>query len=402
MINESYDMNKAKEIEQIEKCITELVYDKSALRKAYNYYHCKRDVDQFKHLEENYGVGVPTAVTFTPLIKKHIDVLVGEWLELEPDLHITCKDDVTISKIMRDKNLKIDKALYDYISKYLQNTIVDVLLNSKNPVNDPYIEKELQRIQNDIDKSFVSEYEMAAQNIISYIRNSRDIDLKNKMRVLLTDLLIGGVCYYRVRPNGSKDNMIFDVLNPLDTFVERDSNSMFLNKSRRAVIRRRLTYDQVLEEFGDELSAEAINILKEDHRNKSRTNSYRHFYLHPTMEGYLDDGSKGSRYTPGILAGLEVMPLYDQDDNEYRYYNLNDIDVYECQWLEFDKKEERSVLHEGIKLGDNVYITRGEPEYYIKSKTKPRSCDLNINGMFFNDRNGQPFSLIAATMSLQD
>ena len=120
------------------------------------------------------------------------------------------------------------------------------------------------------------------------------------------------------------------------------------------------------------------------------------------MEGYLDDGSKGSRYTPGILAGLEVMPLYDQDDNEYRYYNLNDIDVYECQWLEFDKKEERSVLHEGIKLGDNVYITRGEPEYYIKSKTKPRSCDLNINGMFFNDRNGQPFSLIAATMSLQD
>ena len=151
------------------------------------------------------------------------------------------------------------------------------------------------------------------------------------MRVLLTDLLIGGVCYYRVRPNGEGDNMLFDVLNPLDTFVERDANSLFLNKSRRAVIRRRLTFDQVLEEFGEELSPEAINTLQSDHRNRTHSTNYRHIYLNPVMEGYLDDGSKGERPTPGILAGLEVMPLYDHDDNEYRYYDLRDIDVFECQ-----------------------------------------------------------------------
>ena len=27
---------------------------------------------------------------------------------------------------------------------------------------------------------------------------------------------------------------------------------------------------------------------------------------------------------------------------------------------------------------------------------------MNINGLFFNDKNGQPFSLIASTMDLQD
>ena len=37
-----------------------------------------------RQLEFNYGVGTPTAVNFTPLIKKHIDVLVGKYLELEP------------------------------------------------------------------------------------------------------------------------------------------------------------------------------------------------------------------------------------------------------------------------------------------------------------------------------
>ena len=59
-------------------------------------------------------------------------------------------------------------------------------------------------------------------------------------------------------------------------------------------------------------------------------------------------------------------------------------------------------MHEGTKIGNDIYITNGEPDYYIRSKSDPRSCQLNINGLFFNDKNGQPFSLIASTISLQD
>ena len=224
--------------ENIDRCISELIYQKTALRKAYNYYHGVRDAEQFKHLEENYGIGVPTSVTFTPLIKKHIDVLVGEYLELDLDMQVTCKDSETISKIQRDKKLKIDSELFNYLRKYLQNAIINILVGSQEPVNDPFIEKELQRIKDDIENSFESDYEIAAQNIIEYIKHSREIDLKNKLRELLTDLLIGGCCYYRVRPSGGKDNLVLDVLNPLDTFIERNPNSFFLNKSRRAVIRR--------------------------------------------------------------------------------------------------------------------------------------------------------------------
>lgn len=231
-------MNKNKEIEQINKCISELVYDKSELRKAYNYYHGQRDAEQFKHIEQNFGIGVPTSITFTPLMKKHIDVLVGEYLELEPDMQVTCKDDETVSKIQRDKQLKIDQEVSQFLQKYLRNAIIDILMNSKEPVNDPFIEKELQRIQLDVENSFESDYEIAAQNILEYIKHNREIDLRNKLREMLTDLLIGGVCYYRVKPSANKDNLRFDVLNPLDTFIERNSSSNFLNKSRRAVIRR--------------------------------------------------------------------------------------------------------------------------------------------------------------------
>ena len=229
-------MNKEKEIEKINKCINELVYDKVQLRKAYNYYHCTRDEEQFRHIEDNYGIGTPTSVGFTPLIKKHVDVLVGEYLELDPDLQITCKDEKTISNIMRDKQLKIHEAAYKYFEKQLNNVLLQVFFFFFEPVVDALFEQELAQIKKDTERSYVSEYEIAAQNILNYIKNSRDIDLKNKMRDLLTDLLIGGMCYYRTRPKG--ETIGLEILNPLDTFVERNFNEFYLNKSPRAVVRK--------------------------------------------------------------------------------------------------------------------------------------------------------------------
>lgn len=396
-------MDKKKEIEKIDQCISELVYDKVALRKAYNYYHGVRDAEQFRHLEENYGVGVPTSVMFTPLMKKHIDVLVGEYLELEPDIKVTCKDDETCSKIQHDKQLKIDAEVYRYIQKYLQNAIINILLGSQQPMNDPFLEKELERIRIDIENSYESDYEIAAQNIIEYIKHNRDLDLKNKLRELLIDLFVGGSIYWRTKPSGGKDNLRFDVLNPLDTFVERNPNSFFLNKSRRAVIRRWLTKTEIFEEFGEDLSDEAMNNVEEYFSDATNHDFGDNYVMINTNESLLEDGDKKQK-TPGLLAGLEVHPFYPYDKLNDSQWSLSRrlIPVYECQWLEFDKKKHRTVLHEGVKIGSNVYITNGEPDYYIRSKSDPRSCQLNINGLFFNDKNGQPFSLIASTIDLQD
>ena len=395
-------MIKEKEIEKINSCISELVYDKIALKKAYNYYHGIRDAEQFRHIEENYGIGVPTSVGFTPLIKKHIDVLVGEYLELDPDLQVTCKDEETVSNILRDKQLKIDKALYDYLKKYLQNTIVNILLNNEQPINDPFVEKELQRIKEDVENSFVSDYEIAAQNILEYIKHSRDIDLKNKAKELFTDLLIGGICYFRTRKKN--DNIGLEILNPLDTFIERNPNEFYLNKSRRAVIRRWLTKEQILNEYLDELGGEAINKLNTLSGRRDRGD--RSIVVRSTGALYADDASllgEPHEPKPGILAGLEVHPVFPWDDaGQYKYTNSNLIQVYECEWIEWDKKQHRSVLHQGVKIGDSIYITRGEPEFYVQSRTNPRDVSLTVNGMFFNDKNGQPYSLMLATMDLQD
>lgn len=389
-------MNKDIEIEKINSCIGDLVYEKTQLKKAYNYYHCIRDEEQFRHLEENYGLGTPTSVGFTPLIKKHIDVLIGEYLELDPDLQISCKDEKTVSNIMRDEQLKIDTAAYNFFKSKLENAILQVFQEGKEPVNDPYFEQELDKIKKDVAKSYVSEYEIAAQNILNYAKHSRDIDMKNKMREILTDLLVCGMGYYRVKPSNSGTSIKLEALNPIDTFVERNFNEFYLNRSPRAVIRRWMTKEQILVEFGEELSTEAKEkITSKLYHSSSNTNEV-YTYVETSMEPLPQNTC-----TPGILGGLEVSPFRTTSSNIYST-NSNLICVYECEWLVYDDKENRLTRHEGVKIGDEIYIVRGESKNIVRSITNPKDCTLSINGAFLADRNGDPFSIVLNTMDLQD
>lgn len=390
-------MNKEKEIEKINSCINDLIYDKVQLKKAYNYYHCIRDAEQFRHIEENYGIGTPTSVGFTPLIKKHIDVLVGEYLELDPDLQVSCKDEHTVSDIMRDKQLKIHQAVFNAFQEKLKNDIVQIIVQNKEPVNDPMFEQELEKIKKEVANTYISEFEIAAQNILNYIKNSRDIDLKNKMRELLTDLLIGGVCYYRTRPSGGKNNLKLEILNPIDTFIERNHNEFYLNKSPRAFVRRWLTLDQILSEYDDELTPDARELLKSNTTRGVENNNAVYVRVPNTVLG--TEGLPRATKTPGILGGLEVSPIRDTGENYYTYIN-NLIPVYECEWIEYD--DDKLVRHEGVKIGENVYITRGESDTVVRSVSNPKDCTLSINGIFFNDKNGDPFSIMLHTMDLQD
>ena len=60
-----------KMIKRTDEIIAELVREKVEFQKAYNYYHGERDEEQFKYLEENFGIGSPTSVKMTPMVKKH-------------------------------------------------------------------------------------------------------------------------------------------------------------------------------------------------------------------------------------------------------------------------------------------------------------------------------------------
>ena len=155
-------------IDKTDEAIAELVYDKYELQKAYNYYNGKRDPEQFRYLEENFGLGSPTAVEFTPLLKKHVDALVGEYLGTPILPKVSCKDSGTISNITREKQLQITQGIVKFLKEHLSNSILQ-FIDGKD-ITDKAVKQQLDKIIQDIDQSFVSQYEIAAQNIIQYIR----------------------------------------------------------------------------------------------------------------------------------------------------------------------------------------------------------------------------------------
>lgn len=371
-------------IDKTNEAISELVYDKYELQKAYNYYAGKRDPEQYRYLEENYGIGNPTSVEFTPLIKKHVDALIGEFLGTPIIPKISCKDNDTISNIEREKQLKIKEGLINFLKENLQKSIMQII-KGKDPT-DGQIKQQMDKIIQDIDQSFMSEYEIAAQNVVQYIMQSRQTDMITKARQLLLDLLITGYTFFKIGETPSKTNINIEVLDPLNTFVDRNPDSIYIKDSYRVVVRRWYTRHQVLNKYGKELSQEDVKKIKETWKDPERTAMYGHSYMNETLT--INARTMAEQTLPGypdnfLARKLEMIP------------------VYEVEWIEVDKDFVMQ-RYQTVRIGENIFILKGIDESVVRSIDNPSYCGLSVNGVVFLNRSNEPYSLMLACATLQD
>lgn len=378
-------------IDNIDRAINELVYEKTQIVKAYNYYHGKRDPEQFRHLEENYGIGTPTSIEFIPLTRKHIDVLIGEYLSTPVLPRVSCKDSRTLSAIEKEKNKEINNQINGILKNYLRS-----IINNPEPkqVSDLEVKTSLEKTQELLDSKFLSQFEIAGQNIIDWSLQSRSIDFINKRKTLLNDLLVSGTCYYKVCPSPNKTNSDFRVLNPLNTFIDRNPNSPYLKDSSRSVIREYLTRDQILYKYGDYLTKDDLDQLEsmQDYSVDGSTTTYLRSY----------DSTTGNTVSDGILGGFEITPLLPYERNTSKYFRT--FPCYEVEWLKTEKEDGEYITnrYEGVRIGTSIYIVLGKAKDVIRSMDDKKGCTLSVNGMFYSDRNGDPYSLILKTANLQD
>ena len=379
-------MKKEELVSKTDLAIAELVYEKTAIKKAYNYYNCKRDEEQFKYLEENFGIGQPTAVEFIPLIRKHIDALVGEYLDVPILPKVSCKDTKTINNIFREKQLKIAAECCNLLQNNLKNNLLRIL-GSKD-MQDLNIKEQLDKLIEDINENFISEYEIAGQNIVEYIIQSRNIDLVTKLKQLFIDLLVSGFTFYRVLPSSSGKNIQIECLNPLNVFPDLNYDSPYINESYRVVVRKYLTRNQILSKYGKDLTKEDLSKIEEMWTDAlETTGSY-------FVRSSNPDGTPA---TDGIRAGEEVTPGYP----DQHWYNKDLIPVYEVEWIETDKEfvEQR---YSTVRIGSEIYVLKGIDKDVVRTKDAPNKATLSVNGVWFNNRGGEPFSMVTKCMVLQD
>lgn len=146
---------------------------------------------------------------------------------------------------------------------------------------------------------------------------SRVIDFILKRKNILIDLLTTGTCYYRALESASKTNVDLESLNPLHTFIDRNINSPYSKHSQRAVVRKWLTKNEILEKYGDMLSKKDIDILES--KSKMKTESTYQLGFDSLM-------AVSDPETDGILAGWEVTPTYGstsaQGMNRYEVFDV--------------------------------------------------------------------------------
>lgn len=383
-------------IENIDKAVNELVFNKWKLQKAYNYYNGKRDAEQFRYLEENFGIGNPTSIEFTPLIKKHIDALIGEYLDIPLLPKVSCKDKETISKITRQKELEIAEQVYSFLKRHLNNQILSFIGGGN--ISDTSVEADIEKLLEDINNNFISDYEIAAQNVIEYILQSRHTDLANKLKALLLDLLVSGCAFYKVKPAKSEKNVTIEVLNPLNTFIDRNPESPYVKDSYRAVVRKWMTKQQILNEYGKDLSSESRAELEDMYENYSDSS---YLYIR-AMENQVGCRPIDTGEGAGLDAGKGIVPGFPADT--YESFNYKLLPVYEVEWIDVDKEGDDYIQnrYEGVKIGQSIYVLIGKSKNIIRTQDAPTKCGLSVNGIYLVNRDNVPQSLVLQCAHLQD
>ena len=385
---------------RIDNSISELVHDKDYLRKAYNYYNCFRDKEQFQYLEDNYGIGSPTSVEFIPLVKRHVDALIGELLHSKLKPKVTCKDSETLSKIELAKQKAVYEAELQKIKQQLMiniKSIFGTVPQQSQPGQpqqppDDASEDELTKLKEITERDFVSEFEIAAQNLIEFFIQSRDIDLNAKRELLFKDILIGGQAYYRSLLKKGSPVPNVEVLNPYDVFPEINLNSPYINKSRRVVYVKYMNKEEIIGEHGCDMTKEDIELM---HGVDLATESHNVYYIRTA--------------STGIMANVEatIPGVYPYQDGPT--FSENRYPVYYVEWLENNKVTDaegeiyyRTDRYKGARVGSEIYLSMGKDENVTRNMEDPYNCTLSINGVQLLTRSNKPFSMVLATANLQD
>jgi len=162
-------------------------------------------------------------------------------------------------------------------------------------VIDPFIEKKLEDLKADLTKGFISEYEIAVQYLIEYFKQNRVLDLYNKRKELFKSLLIAGQCYFDIDTVKKGSLPEFEVLHAMDCFVENNPNTPYLSKSSRAVVRRRMSRQEVLLKYGAELKKEDLEKIESYITNREDGNVY---YMQSNDDGII------AGVTPTVVGGV--------------------------------------------------------------------------------------------------
>ena len=154
-----------------------------------------------------------------------------------------------------------------------------------------------------------------------------------------------------------------------------------------------MTQEEIIIKYGNLLTKKDIDDLGE-------LKDYD--YINNNMILVTGSGARCGDYSnPGLLNNIGVHP--EDTYNYNRKFEL--IPVYEVEWIDWVRTPDGKIKgnrYETIRIASDIYILLGEDKDAVRDMDATNEITLKLNGMFYTDGHGNPYSLMLKTADLQD
>ena len=399
---------------KIDHYIQQYVYTKKHITKARNMYEGRRDIEDFNHITTAYGLQNALDLEFTPIIKPRVDILIGEMLRETFRYTVTCLDKNTINKIENEKEKERLKALLDYAQMQLQQ------MGETPPI---YAQKAVEDIYKKYGDSYKSNYVKGVYFLMEFFRSDNRFDLKQKLKQYFLDLLLTGEAYYRVKPGPGLVDPELEIIKPENMYYNKNTNSQYLDTTDCIVHRELYTRQQVLEKFGYMLSEDDLKNLFSSWSEVKQQNYPQYSRADVRTLDAIGD-LRGSYFTQWSFNPYETVEVYhveflshnkveDEEvtagdfniepisNENYAFPQANGMTTGDGG-VDGEKWKWREDRYEGYRIGQNVYFGMGKTIEVHRSQDNPYKAGFSYDGITYNDRNGEPYSLGLALAPIQD
>jgi hypothetical protein len=402
--------------------IAQLVYEKTHIRTARNLYEGRRDKEEYKYLEDTFGIETPISIKMTPLIKTRIDVLLGLLLQETFQYRLSINDQFSLDATLEQKR----KFIADKVTGELQAQLRKII--KKEPMaKAPGVSQEfLDKVKEDLDNKFISTFEQAGQILIEVFQQEPTIDLKQKLKQYFLDLLVTGEAYYRTYVPYLEADPVLEICKPENIFYNKNTNHQFLSTGIQpnvttVVHREYLKRGEILTKYGHLMGDAEKDRLYGYYPGGAGQRTIRSgrdldYGQQRQLEGYR---SAEMQHTQ---SSIDVLPVYhveflanneidlDTDDRVKltqvgRISHTKDLPVHLGDKPGSGapkKKGYRLDRYEGIRIGHDIYLQLGKSLMAPRSLVRPGITISSYNGVAYNDRNGTPYSLARNLKDLQD
>lgn len=374
--------------------------DREDIQKAYTIRNGKRPRSKFKYLQEAYGIHYPAKIRHIPVLKSMFDAIIAIDQSSPLDFKVTSKDVDTLktnqeelSQKLVEKFVNLAKEQIEQASEYYEST-----KRGENPAPpDKMDDIKLKRLVQKIHTNFKASIEIDAQDFLETMIQRLELEILKS--IMAEDLMCSGSEYYQVKAIEKGKKPLVRVINPKSIYYRKDPNKKFLREHSRVLIKEKITIQDLLMNFGYKMKEADIKRLLENY------------------DINVDTGNKfwNMRYMGSIRRK-------DGEKNESSYDELYDTEVtlYYAEWManteiEYDdpylddmevkyekKRRYRKDRYEGYRVNDDIYFGLEKSKFIYRPTDDPDNCYLTINGASYNDRNGEPYSLVLNTEDIAD